>query len=109
MINQDFSKLPELPKHPKFIQIYATVVLITLGFAVIVCALFIPPKGEIHPSVLAAFGMTLCFAGSYLGMDFNNKSKYYNILKLLTEHNAVVSAPRKRKTKAAKNDESQSE
>ena len=106
MKHQDLTNIPELPKHPKFIQIYATVILISLGFAVIFCALFLPPKGEIHPSVLAAFGMTLCFAGSYIGMDYNNKSKYYEIFKIISSQYAMPgTAPRKSKTKDPKTEE----
>ena len=41
----------------------------------IVPALLSPPTGEIHPSVLTAFGEILTFAGAILGIDYNYKSK----------------------------------
>lgn len=107
MNKNDFPDIPELPKHPKFIQFFSTVVLIALGFGVLVCALFIPPKGEIHPSVLAAFGMTLCFAGTYLGMDYNSRSKFYEVLKLLSNYHYKIPEPQKRaRNKDKKTEES---
>ena len=42
----------------------AGIVLLFVGFAY-------PPKGEIHTSVLIAYGETLTFAGSLLGIDYH--------------------------------------
>ena len=48
------------------------VVLLTLAF-------YAPPVGEIHSSVLVAYGETLTFVGAIMGIDykykFNQKSK----------------------------------
>ena len=37
--------------------------LIIFGMALVMLAVFMPPKGEIHPSVITVFGMTLVAAG----------------------------------------------
>lgn len=43
-------------------------VLIMIGF-------WVKPTGEIHPSVLTAFGEILTFAGAVIGVDYNYKYK----------------------------------
>lgn len=68
------------PKPPKFIQYFITIFLIVVGVTMLFCAMFTPPHGEIHPSILAAFGMILTFVGTTLGIDYNYKSKLYGIL-----------------------------
>ena len=67
-------------KPPRGIQLFAVVFLIVAGVALLFCSMYIPPHGEIHPSVLTAFGMMLVFAGSTLGIDYNYKSKLYGFL-----------------------------
>ena len=52
-----------------------TIVSLLAGFILLFCGMIIPPKGEIHDSVLAAFGFVLCFVGALLGLDL----KYANI------------------------------
>lgn len=47
---------------------FAGVVLIAIG-------LFIPPQGEIHPSLLAALGEILTFAGAVIGIDYHYRTK----------------------------------
>lgn len=70
-LKQEFDKLSF-----KDTLMYAIVIAsITAGFALIFCALFIPPKGEIHESVLMAFGIILVFVGTVLGLDM----KYANV------------------------------
>jgi hypothetical protein len=34
-----------------------------------------PPLGEIHPTILTAFGEVLTFSGALLGMDYKYRSK----------------------------------
>ena len=51
----------------------------TAGIVVIILCLYIDPEGEIHTSVLVAYGETLTFVGAIMGIDykykFNQKSK----------------------------------
>lgn len=68
-----------MTKPPKAIQFFITVFLILAGVALLFCSMFIPPHGEIHPSVLTAFGMILTFVGTTLGIDYNYKTKLFQI------------------------------
>lgn len=47
--------------------------LVISGMAMVMIALFLPPVGEIHPSVITVFGMVLVAAGAFLGIDLNLK------------------------------------
>ena len=57
------------------IQLILAVSMAIFGCVMIVAAFLVPPTGEIHPSVLTAFGEVLTFAGAILGIDYNYKSK----------------------------------
>ena len=57
------------------IQLILAVSMAVFGCLMIVAAFLVPPTGEIHPSVLTAFGEILTFAGAVLGIDYNYKSK----------------------------------
>ena len=57
-------------------QFVAAYAIALFGLALITTALFLPPTGEIHPSVLAAFGEILTFAGASIGMDYHYRSRY---------------------------------
>lgn len=81
------------PKYPKFIQLFCTIFFGLAGMALLYCAIFMPPKGEIHPTVLAAYGMTLAWIGTAIGVDYNYRLKrYYDFHGLLGPQNK---APRK--------------
>ena len=45
------------------------------GLALIICALFIDPKGQIDPTVLVAYGEALTFSGAVFGVDYHYKNK----------------------------------
>lgn len=51
--------------------------LIVFGMALVACAMFMPPRGEIHPSVITVFGMLLVASGAFLGIDLNFQFKSY--------------------------------
>ena len=57
------------------IQLILAVSMAIFGCVMIVAAFLVPPTGEIHPSVLTAFGEILTFAGAILGGDYNYQSK----------------------------------
>ena len=50
-------------------------ILTIAGLALLAYAITLPPQGEIHPSVLAAFGEIATFAGACLGIDYSYKVK----------------------------------
>lgn len=55
------------------LQLILAVVMAIFGCMMIIAGFIVPPTGEIHPSVLAAFGEILTFAGAVLGIDYNYK------------------------------------
>lgn len=82
-------------KPPKIIQFFATIFLGAAGIALIFCALYTPPIGEIHPSVLTAFGMILTFVASYLGIDYASQLKFF---KFASEFKEFFEPKRNRKS-----------
>lgn len=52
-------------------------VLVVFGMIVVMLALYMPPVGEIHPSVITVFGMLLVAAGAFLGIDLNSQLKAF--------------------------------
>lgn len=60
------------------LQLIVAVCMAFFGCVLIVVAFVVPPTGEIHPSVLTAFGEILTFAGAVLGIDYNYKFKTHS-------------------------------
>ena len=54
-------------------QLLLAVCLCTFGCALLVAGIALPPAGEIHSSVLVAFGEILTFSGSIVGIDYHYK------------------------------------
>lgn len=57
------------------LQLITSIVLVAFGCVLIALGFFVNPTGEIHPSVLTAFGEILTFAGAVIGVDYNYKYK----------------------------------
>ncbi len=49
--------------------------LITFGCGLLLAGFLIAPTGEIHASVLVAFGEVMTFAGALIGIDYVYKTK----------------------------------
>ena len=49
-------------------------VLTVAGVAAVFIGLYMPPVGEIHPSVITVFGMSLAFVGGIIGIDYHYKA-----------------------------------
>lgn len=64
-----------LKKHKLTLQLSAAVFLILIGCSLLIAGFVIPPHGEIHNSVLIAFGEILTFAGALFGIDYHYKYK----------------------------------
>jgi hypothetical protein len=47
----------------------------SFGCALLAAGFCCPPLGEIHPTILTAFGEVLTFSGALLGMDYKYRSK----------------------------------
>lgn len=64
-----------LQKHKPTLQLIAAVILLLVGCGLLIAGLIIPPPGEIHNSVLIAYGETLTFVGALFGIDYHYKYK----------------------------------
>jgi len=56
-------------------QLIVSVAMCTFGCALLVAGFWTPPVGEIHHSVLIAFGEILTFSGSLVGIDYHYRYK----------------------------------
>lgn len=61
------------------IQLWMAVFLVILGCGLLIAGFTVDPLGEIHNSVLIAFGESSTFAGALMGVDYNYKFKRYEI------------------------------
>lgn len=59
------------------IQSVLAFILVLFGMIVVMLALYMPPQGEIHPSVITVFGMLLVAAGAFIGVDLNFQLRYF--------------------------------
>ena len=67
-----------MTNHNTNIQLITAAVLAIAGMILLFCGLYIDPKGEIHETVLVAYGEILTFAGSLMGIDYHYKNKNKN-------------------------------
>ena len=57
------------------IQLYIAALLTAGGLLLLFAGFIIEPEGEIHGSVLIAFGEVATFAGALLGVDYKYKNR----------------------------------
>ncbi len=57
-------------KNKLSIQLSVAVFLTVAGMVLIFCGFWVSPRGEIHNSVLIAFGEVSTFAGALFGVDY---------------------------------------
>ena len=57
------------------IQLLISASLCGFGILLLIAGFTIPPVGEIHHSVLIAFGEILTFSGSLIGIDYKYRYK----------------------------------
>lgn len=62
-------------KSDRRVQLGCAVAMVMLGSGLLIAAFVVPPPGEIHSSVLVAFGETLTFAGALFGIDWRYRNK----------------------------------
>ena len=60
------------------IQLLTAFVLAFGGLVMLFCGIYISPLGEIHESLLVAFGEVATFAGALFGIDYTYKAKTYD-------------------------------
>ena len=59
----------------KKVQLILAVGLCVFGGMLLIAGFCCPPLGEIHHSVLIAFGEILTFSGSLIGIDYHYRYK----------------------------------
>ncbi|NDW10954.1 hypothetical protein [Dysgonomonas sp. 520] len=59
-------------------QLIISVALVLVGCGLLIAGFRVPPVGEIHNSVLIAFGEILTFVGAIFGIDYSYKAKVFN-------------------------------
>ena len=57
------------------IQLTSAIALCVFGCTMLVAGFVVPPIGEIHHSLLIAFGEILTFSGSLIGIDYKYRYK----------------------------------
>ena len=68
-------------KDNRYIQLLIAALVVVMGMILLYIGVSMDPKGEIHETVLVAFGEAATFAtfaGSIMGIDYHYKSKYFN-------------------------------
>lgn len=61
------------------VQYVASIVVLLAGVGLLIAGFCVDPHGEIHPSVLTAFGESLTFVGTVWGIKNVNDRKVYEI------------------------------
>lgn len=71
------------------------VILVCFGVILIIIAFIVPPAGVIDPTVLTAYGESLTFAGSLIGLDYHYRAKSinYGSTKLTTSAPSSLNPP----------------
>ena len=62
-------------RNDTFIQLIIAALLALAGIALLFVGALLAPQGEIHDSILVAFGEIATFAGSIIGIDYHYKKK----------------------------------
>ena len=57
------------------LQLITASVLSLGGLVLLFCGVFIDPEGQIHESLLVAFGEVATFSGALMGIDYVYKKK----------------------------------
>ena len=57
------------------LQLIAATFLSIGGLVLLFCGTFIDPEGQIHETILVAFGETATFAGALFGIDYVYKKR----------------------------------
>ena len=57
------------------LQLLTAAILSIGGLVLLFCGVYIDPQGQIHETLLVAFGETATFAGALFGIDYVYKRK----------------------------------
>lgn len=70
-LKQEFDKLTIREVLVYVLAVFST----TAGFVLLFLGMLLPPEGQIHESVLTAFGIVCIFSGSLLGISIHYDNK----------------------------------
>ena len=62
-------------KDTRYIQLLIAALVVVMGMILLYIGVSMDPKGEIHETVLVAFGEAATFAGSLFGIDYYYKQR----------------------------------
>ena len=65
-------------KPETLLQLITAAVLSIGGLILLFCGVYIDPKGEIHETLLVAFGEAATFAGALFGIDYTYRFKNHS-------------------------------
>lgn len=88
-LKQEFDKLTI----KEVIIFVMAIVVMTAGLSLLFIGLFIPPEGEIHNSVLMAFGSVCIFVASLLGISIHYANELDKFKANVSERLAEISKP----------------
>ena len=71
-------KIKNTMKDKSQIQLIIAALLALSGVALLFVGALLAPQGQIHESILVAFGEIGTFAGSIIGIDYKYKNRYDN-------------------------------
>ncbi len=74
-LKQEFDKLT----FKESLSYGIAIMSIVLGFVLLFCGMFTEPKGQIHESVLTAFGLVLIFVGTIIGISNHSANELVKI------------------------------
>ena len=58
------------PRDPQTLRLWLAILLVTCGMALLYMGFWVTPRGEIHSSVLVAYGEVMTFVGALIGIDY---------------------------------------
>ena len=58
-----------------WVQLMIAFIATLFGLTLVGIALCLPPRGEIDPTVLTAYGETLTFVGALIGIDYHYRDR----------------------------------
>ena len=58
------------PRDPQTLRLWLAILLVTCGMVLLYMGFWVTPRGEIHSSVLVAYGEVMTFVGALIGIDY---------------------------------------
>ncbi|WP_297719188.1 hypothetical protein [uncultured Porphyromonas sp.] len=68
--------LQRQPKGPQELRLWLAILLVTCGMALLYMGFWVSPRGEIHSSVLVAYGEVMTFVGALIGIDYAARERF---------------------------------